>query len=345
MTQRTRYFLAASGLIVTVGLGAGLMAVYTTGMGSRRAGRLAELSYVPGDVTAVAYADVRRIMDSEFRQKLRAVLPTGEAKDRLFAETGIDVERDIDSATAGLSPQGLSDAGPVVLLRGRFDAARIEGAAARHGATPEDYKGKRLLRAPSRRLNNDAPSGSPSPVDDGESGIAFLEPGLVALGRMASLRQAIDTAERGDDVTTNADLMTFVNQVATSGDAWVAGRVDAVSGHSGWSGPVKDHLSGIEWFAVSAGIDRAVNGRIRLEARDAKAAEELRAVLNGGLAMARMMAGKDARLTALLDSVKSTGTGTTMELSFTVPPEALDFMTTAHGGVHHGPGADHPQPQ
>jgi len=42
-------------------------------------------------------------MDSQFRQKLHEVMPTGAEKDRLFAETGIDIERDIDTVVAGLT--------------------------------------------------------------------------------------------------------------------------------------------------------------------------------------------------------------------------------------------------
>jgi hypothetical protein len=42
--------------------------------------------------------------------------------------------------------------------------------------------------------------------------------------------------------------------------------------------------------------------------------------------MARAMAGGDKRLTTLLDSVQSTGSGAGMEISFTVPPDMLDFI-------------------
>ena len=76
MTQRTRYFLVGSSMVVMVvwhGLG---------GVLQRRSavefGRPSEFSYMPAESTAVAYADVRAIMGSDFRQKLRQVLPTGQ---------------------------------------------------------------------------------------------------------------------------------------------------------------------------------------------------------------------------------------------------------------------------
>ena len=72
MTHRTRSFLFGSGLIVVVGLCTGLVAFYNGNLPLGRSSRLAEFSYIPSDATAVAYADVRHIMDSEFRQRLRA---------------------------------------------------------------------------------------------------------------------------------------------------------------------------------------------------------------------------------------------------------------------------------
>jgi hypothetical protein len=331
MTQSTRYFLVASGLIVVVGLGTGLVAVYSGGFQGGRPAGPDGLGYVTSEATAVAYADVRHIMDSEFRQRLRTVLPAGEGKDRLLTETGIDVERDIDTVVAGLSPAILDAGGPVVILRGRFDAARIEASAVRHGATAEEYKGKRLLRAPQHPVLSEGAPAEPTPaepVDAGQErpGIAFLEPGLIALGRMDGIRRAIDAAERGETAATNADLMRFIGDVATSGDAWVAGRLDSLPARSDWPDAMSAHLSAIQWFSVSAGVDRAVTCRFRAEARDEKSAEDLRAMINGALAMARAMAGGDTRLTTLLDSVQSTGSGAGMEISFTVPPDMLDFI-------------------
>jgi hypothetical protein len=320
MSRRTRYFLLISGLIVVAGLGTGLVAVYTGGLSTLRNQNPPEFSYIPSDATAVAYADVRHIMDSEFRQRLREALPDdkAKAKDEFFAETGIDIERDIDTVMAGLTAQAMAGGGPVVLLRGRFDRDRVEQAALKHGATAEDYKGRRLLRAPE------------GPGSD-QPGIAFLESGLVAVGSIDRVKQAIDSAERRDNITANAELMKLVTEVDRSSDAWIAGRLDHMPGQQGWPDAVKDHLGAVQWFALSAAVDRAVTATLRAEARDAKAAEDLRGVVNGAISMARMMAGKDAKLTGMLDSVQATGSGTQMQISFTVPPDVIDMMATQSG--------------
>jgi hypothetical protein len=321
MSRRTRYFLLISGLIVVGGLGTGLVAMYTTGgLSALRNQTPSEFAYVPADATAVAYADVRHIMDSEFRQRLRAALPDdkAKAKDEFLAETGIDIERDIDTVVAGITSEAMNGRGPVILLRGRFDAARVEQAAVKHGATVEEYKGRRFLRAP-----------------EGEAGeqpaIAFLEPGLVALGAIDRVKQSVDAAERGETITSNRELMKLITDVDRSSDAWVAGRLQNVPGHQGWPDAVKDQLGAVQWFALSAGVDRALTARLRAEARDAKAAEDLRGVVNGAISMARMMAGKDAKLSGMLDSIQATGSGTQMEVSFTVPPDVIDMMAGQHG--------------
>ena len=72
MTTRTQRFVFFGVAILIVGLATGMVASY---VGLPNLGILAgngpvELAYVPSDATAVAYADVREIMDSGVRQKL-----------------------------------------------------------------------------------------------------------------------------------------------------------------------------------------------------------------------------------------------------------------------------------
>jgi hypothetical protein len=97
--------MIGSTLTVALAIGTGLVAFYNgeLPMLSSRVGP-AELAFVPAGATGLAYANVREIMNSEFRQRLRQVLPTGEGKDELFNETGIDIERDIDSVLAAALP-------------------------------------------------------------------------------------------------------------------------------------------------------------------------------------------------------------------------------------------------
>jgi hypothetical protein len=318
MTPRTRHFILGSALVILVGLCTGLVAYYNGALPLRpsRVGP-AELGYLPADTAAVGFANVHQIMNSQFRQKLRQVIPTGEEKDKLQAETGVDIERDIDTVVAGFLPGEPAQKGAIVLVRGRFDASKIQGVAVEHGATVEDYRGKKLIRF----------EGHGQTAGSGGSGaLAFLESGLVAMGDLNSVKRAIDTGATHDDVTKNADLMKYVADVDATSNAWLVGRFDAISQSANLPEDVKAKLPAVQWFVVNARVDGGVSGTIRADARDDQAGENLRDVVRGGLAAAHLMAGKDTRLDTLVDSVQVTGTGKTVAVSFSVPPEIFDII-------------------
>src|SRR5262245_44746695 len=107
MTTKTRYFVVISLLVLTVGLGTGLLAYYVGFPTSalQRAGGPDELQCVPNDAAVVAYADVHQIMTSDPRQKIRTILSMKEDGQQQFQnETGIDIESDIDRVVFALSP-------------------------------------------------------------------------------------------------------------------------------------------------------------------------------------------------------------------------------------------------
>src|SRR5687767_6941591 len=111
MTSKTRYFVIVSLLVIGVGLGTGLVAYYVgfpAGAFQGRGGP-AELEFVPRDAAVIAYANVRDVMTSELRQRIRSVVPMPEDGQReLEAKTGINIESDIDRVIACLYPDSTS---------------------------------------------------------------------------------------------------------------------------------------------------------------------------------------------------------------------------------------------
>jgi len=318
MTQRTRYFLVGSGLIVVVGLCTGLVAYYGGNLPFGAARGPAELSYVPADTTAIAYADVRHIMDSDFRQRLRALIPTGEGKNQLLIETGIDVEKDVDSVVAGLSSSAADARGAhVVLIRGRFQNEKIEALVREHGGTVEDYRGKRVVL-----------EAAGAPGVGTQEAVAFLEPTLLAFGAVDAIKRAIDANATRQSVAANPAMMKFVGG-ATNTDAWVVGRFETLARDARVAPSMRDQLSSLQWFSISADVDQAILCRVHAEAETPEAAANVRSVLNGMLAAARLMANQDARVNAILGSVQTTGVGSDIELSFTVPPDLVDVVASA----------------
>lgn len=328
MSKRTRYFLTGSALVLALGLGTGLVAYYNGGlkglMGSRTA--IDELGYMPADAVAVAHADVAQIMNSEFRQRLKQMMPSGEEKTALLNETGIDIEHDIDSVTAAFDGAADGPKGAVVVVRGRFDAGRIEALIRQHGGTLEEYQGKRLVTA-----------GGLASVGDATGCVAFLEPGVVALGDVNTIKHAIDIKASGQNVTQNSQMMGFIDDVNSNSNAWIVGRVEALQKASAMHNmpqQASDQISMLQWFMVSARVDSGVSGVLRAEARDDQAAENLRDVVRGGLAAGRLLGGKDVKVDALLNSIQMSGTGKTVALTFNVPPDVLDIVNGIAGLKH-----------
>jgi hypothetical protein len=138
MNRRTRYFMTGAAALMVMGLGAGLVAYYNGGFPALSAsptGGPAELSFVPADASVVAFANVRDVMNSEFRQRLKAAMPhETEAHNDFQQKTGINIETDIDYVVAWMGPEG-TEASGLVLVRGtgNLDHARLEALATEHG--------------------------------------------------------------------------------------------------------------------------------------------------------------------------------------------------------------------
>lgn len=328
MTTGTRYFLGGSALIVLLGLGSGLVAYYKGDLPLFRS-RVGpeELAYVPADATGLAYANVREIMNSEFRQKLRSVLPTGEGKDEFFNQTGIDLEHDISSVVAAAAAKGDPSDHGLFLIRGVFDEGRIELLIRQHEGTVEDYKGKRLLLA--RHTGSGTPGG-PGPC------VTFAETGLALIGTEATVKRALDTRASHEDIRSNGELMKLVAQLDGVGNTvWAVGGLDAVTGNPNVPAQVRDQLPGIQWVAVSAHVNGGVTGQVRAQAKDDKAAADLRAVVNGAMAAGRLIGGKDPKVDTFLNSLQLSGSGKDIDLAFAVPPDMLDMINGVAGAKRH----------
>jgi hypothetical protein len=317
MSNRTRYFVVTAAAILAVGLTTGLVASY---MGlpvafSRAAGP-EELQYVPDDAAIVAYANVRQIMDSEFRERFRQFEPDTRERDEFEAKTGVNIEHDINSVVAVITPAATQPTtgpnGMLILARGRFEQSRLENLALEHGGHVEDYNGKRLL------------------IHRNESGtaemaIGFLEADLIALGGYEAIKRSIDANGGRNIVSTNADLMRQIGEIEAS-NAWAVGRFDAIANSGHLPSEIQAHLPAIEWFSAATHINGGVSGVFKAEARDEEAAKNMRDVLNGFLALAKMQSSSHPELKVMVDSLQLSGDGKDVAVSFTLPSELFDAL-------------------
>jgi hypothetical protein len=315
MTARTRYFVIASLLVLAVGVGTGLLAYYVGvphGFLADRDGPV-ELLFVPRDVAVLAYADVREIMTSDIRQKIHRAVPLpGNGEARFQDETGINIETDIDRIVASIQPMADGTVSHVVVARGRFNDVKIEALMREHGAQVEDYNGKRVIET----TNAQQQAG-------GTLALTFLEPGLVAVGSGRGVRTAISLKNSGENVTKNLELMNLMHSLDRS-DAWAIGRFDAL----GAAGRLPQQLAGrlpvITWFSVNGRVDSEIHGTVRGDTRDDQAANDLRDVVRGFLALAKLQAGSRPELQTLVQSLELGGTGKSVVLSFSIPGAVFD---------------------
>jgi hypothetical protein len=312
MTRSTRYFFAGSAAVLAAGLCTGLVAYYGGGFQALSASTgPIELRYVPPDAAVVAYADVGAIMNSELRLRIKEAMPMQEKGQEEFQrETGIDIERDIQYVVAAVTP-GTHSA--LLVARGNFNPTLLENLAVQHGGTVETYREKRLI--------------SKTEVAEGKGGtLAFLEPGLVAIGDTATIKKAIDAQMTATSIIGNDEMMTFVRDIEAGNNAWAVGRFDVLTAHAKLPEQIARQIPPVKWFAAAGHINGGVSGLVRVEANDDEAAELFRRQVNGALAFGEMVGRSDPRASAVLKTVQMSGSGKTVQLSFTVPGDLLQMV-------------------
>jgi hypothetical protein len=313
MTKSTRYFMAGSAAILAAGLCTGLVAYYGGGFEALSASTgPEELRYIPNDAAMIVYADVDAINKSELRQRIKEAMPMHErGREEFERETGIDIDRDIQYVVAAVTPGTKSG---LLVARGNFNPSLLESLAVQHGGTVETYREKRLISKATGHA--EVSSGS----------LAFLEAGLVAIGDTATIKRAIDAQLSGTSVTGNDEIMTLVKQIEVSNNVWAVGRFDVLTAQAKLPDQIARQIPPVKWFAAAGHINGGVSGMVRVEATDDAAAELLRRQVNGALAFGEMMSRSDPRAAMALQAIQMSGSGKTVQLSFTVPSELLQMV-------------------
>ena len=316
MTKRTRLFVVISAAVLAVGLGTGLVASYMgvdlqlTIIGTEGP---AELAYVPPDASLVAFANVRDVMGSQLRQKLLQFRPDGSPitpGGEFEQKTGISIERDVEFVLAAFVGNASGPDNSLVLARGTFDRIRIEALVREQGGTVEEYAGKPILTVTE---------------DNHTFAVAFVEPELVAVGAAANVKRAIDTKASGNSITTNAEVMSQIRDI-DEGNAWAVGRFDALAQSGRLPDQVASQLPPINWFSATSHINGGVEGLVRVEATSEQAAADLRQVIQGFLALARLQLQQNTELIAMLNTMQLGGDGNAVTLGFSIPPEMIDAL-------------------
>jgi len=326
--KKTRYFVAVMGAILAVGLGTGLIASYMglpVSVFSSAAGP-EELQYVPADAAVVAYANVREVMSSEFRQRFKDIEPSQNEKNEFEEKTGLNLEQDVDSIVAAVMPKDGMAQNPagsfLILARARYQASRLEALAIEHGGQVSDYNGKRLIAVHDDDANDPTPD---------EMAFGFLEADLVGFGSIETVKAAIDARASNRNIVSNNDMMKLVNEIDNA-NAWAVGKFDAIANKVGLPAEVASAMPAISWFSAAGHVNGGISGSFKAEAKDEATAKNLRDLMGGFLAMAKMQAGSKPGMQQLADSLIVSGEGNTVALAFSIPSEVLDVLESLAKG-------------
>jgi hypothetical protein len=322
MSTKTRYFVAISGAILAIGLGTGIVASYMglpVSVFSSAAGP-EELQYVPADAAVVAYANVRDVMNSQLRERFKAIEPSTEQKNAFEEKTGLNFEDDVDSVVAAVMPKdGMANhpAGAfLILARARYNAEQLQKLALDHGAEMTEYQGKQLI------THHDQDTNDPTPDN---MAFGFVEADLVAFGTIEAVKASIDARASNRNIVSNNDMMKLVNEI-NNANAWAVGRFDAIAEKAGLPDEVRNAMPSISWFSAAGHINGGVSGTFKAEAKDELTAKNLRDIMAGFLAMAKMQAQNKPGMQQLADSLVISGEGNTVALAFDIPAEVLDVL-------------------
>ena len=158
----------------------------------------------------------------------------------------------------------------------------------------------------------------------------------MAVGGTDLVRQALDGSATTANITGNSELMALIHDDASS-NAWVVGQFDAVSRRIGLPPSVRGQVPPLRLVGASAHIDGAVRATVKALTNDEAAANQLRDVVRGAISFARLQNGLNPDLQNALKTVELGGTGTTVQLSFTVTPDIFK-------GLPPGPRPPSPPP-
>jgi hypothetical protein len=333
MTKRTRYFMMGSVGFMVVTLVVGLAAYYGGVPGFAEPAGPGELAFVPNDAAVVAYADVKGLMGSEFRQQMKALEPAEgqQGRDEIKSAVGIDIEQDIDYVVACVlaAPAAGADApSGYILAHGRFDQPRIEAFIREKGGVEQDYRGKMMFVHPI-----EAPvDGTTQAHPQTEMGATFINSEVVALGSTAALKKVIDIQfAQASTVLTNTEVMKMIGTVEPGNNAWVVGRFDVLSKQAHLPAEVAGKMPQVTWFSAGGHVNGGVNGTVSLRARDEEAAKNLQAVAGGFLALANMQAASRPELQAIMKNISLSNDGNSVSLTFSLPISVIESLKTVHG--------------
>ena len=101
----------------------------------------------------------------------------------------------------------------------------------------------------------------------------------------------------------------------------------------------------ITWFSASGRVNGGLQAIVKAEAKDEQGAANLRDIIRGFVALAKMQTDSKPGLKAMMPDVQLSGEGKEVAISFAVTTEMLDAIEAARAMGGHKPAIEKGEPK
>lgn len=275
------------------------------------------LNMVMPDAQVVAGVNVEQAKTSPFGQYvLSQISPQDPNLAKLSADTGFDPTRDVRELL--VATQGANANAGLALARGQFDVAKISAAAKASGATVETYARATLIVEPNKK-----------------GGFAFPDGTIVVAGTVDLVKAALD--RRSSTATPlSAQLVTKVNSLSTSQDAWLVSLVSPASLKAGHGPQLPGGVANQNTFQqvtqFNGGIKFGSSVVLTAEAiaQTAQDAASLAGVVQFLASLAQTQSNGDPNAALVLKSLTVAAQGTSVKIGLSLPTDQFQNLIKPH---------------
>jgi hypothetical protein len=262
------------------------------------------LGLAPADSDVLIGINLKQIRESDFGKLIAGQAAAADNSEfKAFTVNGFNPLLDLDevliAGPAKQKPEAL------VMLRGRFDAAKLSKLAAAGGMQGADYHGVRILAKPGQQ--------------QGFSALAVVDPTLIVGGNEASVRAFVD--RHGEGPGPSAAIAAKAAEAYKANDIWVvlhaAPSTFVPAGAA--SGPMADLLQSIEQMSLGLKFGSDIVLALDAVTHTPKDAEGLAAAVRLFSGMAAVNQAGNKQVAALLQKLKVDSEGNTAKLSMAIP--------------------------
>jgi hypothetical protein len=296
------------------------------------------MGLVPSDTKVVFSIGVQDARDSEFGQFILRNLQVNDPHMQQFmTQTGFDPRRDLQAMVVALGSTGggaSNNSSFAVLARGSFDMSKITALAQQHGS--------KVQRVADVDVYLPGDGKGPS-----QHAFAFLDPDVVGIGDLNSLRQMIANRETPSQLDPN--LQSLVEKASAGQEIWFASTggvphpTDMPQGGEGHQQQVMQALQGIVRSCGGIKLGNVVQFSFDAITRSDKDAMSLGDVIRFLAAAAQMQRDQNAQqaqiLGPALDNLNLSTSGNEVHVTTAVPENLLERMGPVMGAISGQPHA------